>query len=289
MTNRVVLLGNFDGVHIGHRALIDKGVSLAKENGLICAVWTFDSLASPYLSSVNERSELFYSLGVDEVVLSSFASVKDMSAEDFVETVLKNTLNAKMCVCGYNYSFGKGGKGTPTLLKSLCAEYGIEVFIIDEVLYSGEKISSSRIRTLLSQGDIERSNELLGRNYEICGEVVTGAGIGRSVGMPTANILCENGRCLPKDGVYATVCKIDGQRYLSITNIGLRPTLSDGRGRSIESYIFDFDADIYGKIIGLEFLSFLREEKKFESIADVKSAVQDDIIKAKKAFAGEDK
>ena len=289
MTNRVVLLGNFDGVHIGHRALINKGVSLAKENGLICAVWTFDSLASPYLSSVDERSELFYSLGVDEVVLSSFASVRDMSAEDFVKNILKDKLNAKICVCGYNYSFGKGGKGTPMQLKSLCAEYGIDVFVLDEVLSFGEKISSSRIRELLSNGEAEKANVLLGRNFVISGMVVCGAGLGRTVGMPTANIDVENGRCLPSNGVYATACIIDGKRYPSITNIGLRPTMNDGRGRSIESYILDFKTDIYGKEIKLEFLSFLREEKKFESIADVKSAVQNDIIKARKAFAGEDK
>lgn len=281
---RIVLLGNFDGVHIGHRALIERGRREADKKGLVLTVWTFDALFSPALTVLEDRAGLLRSCGVDEIITESYERVKDLSPSDFVREILKGKLQAKTCVCGYNYSFGKGGKGDPHLLKELCSEHGIEVITVERVTEGGGDVSSSEIRKRLMGGDIEGANKLLGRPYFLNDTVKEGKKKGRTVGMPTANFYLQ-GLCLPKNGVYATVtCLPNGKTLPSVTNIGTRPTMSDGRGISAETYVIGFEGDLYGKKIKVEFLSFLRDERKFDSLNEVVEAVKTDIEKAKIIF-----
>ncbi len=281
---RTVLLGNFDGVHIGHRALIEKGRAEALKRGTALTVWTFDTLFSPALTAPIDRAGLLRAYGVDEIITESFEKVRDLTPSEFVRDILGFRLNAELCVCGYNYTFGKGGKGDPRLLTELCRENGIEVLTVDRVTAENEDVSSSAIRKKLSDGDIEGANKLLGRPYFLCDTVKKGAQKGRTVGMPTANFYPE-GLCLPKNGVYATVTRLpSGETLPSVTNIGTRPTVNDGRGISAETYIIGFDGDIYGESIKVEFLSFLRGERRFGSLDEVCSAVKCDIEKAKAIF-----
>ncbi len=277
MAGRVVLLGNFDGVHIGHQALIKAGKAEAKKRGLPLSVWTFDTLSSPALTTCEERAELLSSYGVEEIFTDSFDRLKGLSPEEFVRDVLVSALGAEVCVCGYNYSFGRGGVGTPALLTELCLGHGVEVKVVKRVTLDGGEVSSTEVRASLSNGEIRRANALLGRPYSIVGRVERGAQRGREVGMPTAN-LYPHGLCLPKNGVYATVAHLPtGESLLSVTNIGVRPTMNDGRGMSVETYILDFDRDIYGERIRVEFCGFIRDERRFSSLSEVSAQVRADI------------
>ncbi len=281
---RIVLLGNFDGVHIGHRALIERGRAEADKRGLALTVWTFDTLFSPALTAKEDRAGLLRLYGVDEIITESFERVKNLLPSEFVSEILKKSLNAEACICGYNYSFGRGGKGDPRLLTELCSEYGIEAVTVDKVTLENGEVSSSEIRKKLTDGDIEGANKLLGRPYFLRDTVKKGAKKGRTVGMPTANFYPE-GLCLPKNGVYATLTHLpNGEILPSVTNIGTRPTVNDGRGVSAETYIIGFDGDLYGKTVKVEFFAFLRPERKFESLDEVHNAVKTDIKKAKAIF-----
>ncbi len=277
---RIVLLGNFDGVHIGHQALVAAGRNQADKRGLPLTVWTFDAPFSQPLTAFEDRAELLRSYGVDEIVTESFEKVRNMSPSEFVTSVLKNFLNAELCICGYNYTFGKGGKGGPVLLTELCGNNGIEVITVAKVTDGEDEISSSEIRKRLAEGDVSGAERLLGRPFFLRGIVEKGAQKGRTVGMPTAN-LYPNGICLPKNGVYATMTHLkNGDTFPSVTNIGIRPTMNDGRGVSAETYIIGFEGDLYGSEIKVEFLSFLRNERKFESLSEVYEAVKRDIEKS---------
>lgn len=280
----IVVLGNFDGVHIGHQALIAEGRRLSDKLDLSLIVWTFDTIPSPAITSVSDRETLLRSYGVDKVVTDSFASVKGMSCEEFVTDILEKKLNCAVCVCGYNYSFGKGGIGTPTMLTELCKPLGIEVAVVDRVTLDGKDVSSTRVRGLLSDGDVTGAYKLMGRYFFLTGIVEKGAEKGRALGIPTAN-LYPVGRCLPKNGVYATVTTLpDGRRLPSVTNVGERPTLDDGRGLSAETHIIGFDGDLYGKEIRVDFIEFIRSERRFPSLTALSEATKDDVAKAESAL-----
>lgn len=276
----IVVLGNFDGVHIGHRALITEGRKRADKLCLPLIVWTFDTLPSPAITSVADREALLRSYGVDRVVTDSFSSVKGMSCQEFVTDILEKKLGCAECVCGYNYTFGKGGVGTPKMLSALCSPLGIEVAVVDRVTLNENDVSSTRVRTLLSEGNVKGARELMDRYYFLSGIVQKGAEKGRTLGIPTAN-LYPVGRCLPKNGVYATVTTLPGGRMLpSVTNVGNRPTLDDGRGVSVETHVIGFDSDLYGKEIKVDFIEFIREEKRFASLSALSEATKDDAAKA---------
>ena len=281
----VILLGNFDGVHIGHQALISAGLDLARSRGLSLKVWTFDSVFSAAITDTAERVRLLKSYGVDEVLLENFEKVKGYSPEHFVKKVLCDELEAAVCVCGYNYSFGARGAGTPELLKELCGHYGIETVTVAKVEKNGAEVSSSAIRARLACGDVAMASELLGRRYTLSGVVEDGNKKGRKVGMPTANLYFEGKRLLPKNGVYATITHIeDGRAYPSVTNVGVRPTLDDGRGLSVETHIIGVEAELYFKTVSVEFLAFIREEIKFASLDELSKQVKEDIKNCKKYF-----
>ena len=263
---RVVILGNFDGVHIGHQALISAGKRAADRLGCILTAWTFDTIPGKSLGSKNDRERLLTEYGVDKVIFSSFPAVKDVTAEDFVKNILKNELNTAVAVCGYNYSFGAGGRGTPELLTKLCSDNGIDVIVVDKVSKDGKDVSSSAIRDLISEGKAAEAIPLLGRPFFLCGKAAHGAALGRTVGIPTVNFDDLDGLCLPKHGVYATLTETEGKKYVSVTNVGVRPTVNDQRGVTAETHILNFDGDLYGKTVKVEFLSFIREENAFPSL-----------------------
>ncbi len=283
---RVVILGNFDGVHIGHQALVSAGKKAADELGVSLAAWTFDSIPGNALCRKADREGLLIRYGVDEVIFSSFNAVKELSPETFVDTILKEELNARVAVCGYNYSFGAGGKGTPELLRALCEKHGITVIVVEKVSVNGGDVSSSAIRALISEGKTEEAMVLLNRPFFLRGEVTHGNALGRTVGVPTVNFDRLEGLCLPKFGVYATLTKTENEIYPSVTNVGVRPTVNDQRGTTAETHILNFDGDLYGKTVTVEFLRFIREETFFPSLESLSKQIASDSITAQK-FAKE--
>lgn len=271
----LVILGNFDGVHLGHKYLIEEALKYAKENNLKSIVYTFKTLKKnkEYILSTSKREKILTELGVDEVIFDDFERVKKLNPEEFVKNILKKELNAKIVFCGYNYTFAYMKEGNPNILKKL-----INTVVVDEYRLDNDLVSSSKIRELLHQGNIEEACRLLGRNIEYEGIVLKGRQLGRVIGFPTANIsLAENKLKLP-NGVYGSLTKIedDDTIYLSVTNIGNNPTISDNNNLSIETHIYNFNKDIYGKKINIKIMKMIRKEKKFDTINDLKEQIKID-------------
>ena len=279
-----VALGFFDGVHVGHKAVIENAVKYSRENNIPAVVWTF--LNSPKKASLSitdndERKAFFEALGVDILIVFPFSDdVKGLTKDKFVNTVLKENLNAQRVFCGFNYSFGAGGKGTPEELKQLCEKQDISVEISKEISVDGETVSSTRIREYIENGFPEKASRLLGRPYSISGTVTNGKKLGRTLGFPTANVHIPENKVFPKDGVYLTVTSFEEKSLYGITNIGTNPTV-DEKIRRAENFIFDFGEDIYGKEIKIEFLRFIRGERKFDSVELLAAQVKKDIETAK--------
>lgn len=282
-TETAVALGFFDGVHAGHKAVISKAVEHARKSGLKSVIWTFDESPknAPVITDTEERKHLFEEMGVDILISFPFDNkVRTMECVEFIEVILKDRLKAQKVFCGFNYSFGAGGKGDPETLKTLCAEHGIETEILPPVEKDNIVVSSSRIRELIEKGDITKATDLLGRPYSLCGVINHGKKLGRTIGFPTANQIIENKKVIPKDGVYLTRVLFDGKVLYGITDIGVKPTVGE-HARGAETYIFDFEGDLYGKNIKTEFLEYLRSEKKFDSIEQLVKQINRDTEKAK--------
>ncbi len=279
-----IALGFFDGVHIAHRKIISLAVDYAKKNSLSPIALSFD--ASPmellsdckvkYLTTNEEKKNIIESLGADTEFLPLSRELLSMEAEAFVKEILVDKYNIKCAVCGYNYRFGRNGKGDTKLLQELGKQYGFEVTVCDCKTFLGESVSSSRIRELISKGNIESANELLGRNFSLSGMVCEGKHLGRKLGFPTANVFFNEHTVIPKNGVYKTLVTIENDSYTAITNTGINPTVG-GEPLRTETYIPNFNHDIYGKEIKIEFLRFIREERKFHSIEELKSQIKQDI------------
>ena len=275
-----VALGRFDGVHTAHRKVI---CAAAKEKGLSPTVFTFcdnpGKTSHALLSTEEEKQALISACGIEILVNATFASVKDMSAEEFVRDVLCKNLGAKSIFCGYNYRFGKGAQADVETLRKLCATHGISVTCTDEFITKGMSVSSTTIRNLLSEGNVKSASELLGRNYTLSGEVIHGNALGRTIQIPTLNIEPRKEKQLPLFGVYATRTAIDGKTYKSITNIGIKPTVGSDTP-TVETYLLEAQGDFYCKSAKVELVEFLRKEQKFSSLEELKSAIAKDIEKA---------
>lgn len=274
----VVALGDFDGVHKAHKILMRETVKVAQETGLISTVYVFDrnNKRGKILTSQELKEKLIFCEGIEIIAIqetndSFFAT----SCEMFVKDIIKDRLNAKAVVVGRNYTFGKGGKGTSETLKDLCRENGIEIHIVEDVTDKNEIISSSRIRKLLNEGKIEEVNLLLGYNYIIKGVVKKGKQLGRTLGFPTANIYPEKEMALPKFGVYLAEVELPGEKRKALVNVGIRPTVN-GKEPSVEAYIKGIDRELYGEEIQISFLRFIRGEKKFESLDELKKQMMQD-------------
>ncbi len=277
-----VALGRFDGVHLAHREVIRCAV-MKKPECLTPAVFTFcdnpNKTPDCVLSTEEEKQKLFEDCGINVVVNATFSSVRNLSAEEFVSLVLKKSLNAKAVFCGYNYRFGKGACADADTLRTLCEKEGITVSCVDEYTADNISVSSTQIRSLLSEGDVARAKKLLGRSYSLKGRVVHGNGIGRTIETPTLNLDVPKEKLLPRFGVYATVAHIGELSYKSVTNIGLKPTVGSEKP-TVEVYLLDATGDFYEKEVALELVSFIRPEQKFEDLSNLKSAIAEDIKKA---------
>jgi riboflavin kinase/FMN adenylyltransferase len=289
----VIALGNFDGLHIAHKQLILTAVKLAKENGLHSLVYIFDTHPVTVINNTTPRLiidfeqklEIIDSLGVDYIYLQKFNTQFSMiKPEDFIIDILKNKLSCSYAVSGFDYKFGYKAKGDTSLLKDICKKENISVNIIDRMDFNNEPISASRIRKLIAEGDIHNVNKLLGRRYQIRGVVRKGKSIGSQLGFPTANIIISVDMQALAFGVYQTVTIIDDKTYKSITNIGNNPTINHTDNSIImcETHILDVkDINLYGKKISIEFLKMIRKEQEFQSLNDLKNAIERDILLVK--------
>ena len=269
-----ICLGYFDGIHLGHQKLIEECLRVSKEKGLVPSLLTFDPAPSKVLNkdkfrgninSNEQKFKILEALGIEHVYVLKFdTSVASLSKDDFINSILK-PLNVKSVICGFDFTFGYKGLGKPEYLKNF-----FDVSVVSEFLMDDLKVSTTRIANLISEGKVKDANRLLGYNYTITGEVVHGLKNGKKIGYPTANIN-DNGYLLPKKGVYACYTYIDGKKYKSMVNVGNHPTIECLKTPIIESYIFDFNQEIYGKTIGIEFIDYVRIEQNFNSIENLKS------------------
>lgn len=288
-----IALGTFDGVHIGHKKLINEAISLSKLKGIKSAVLTFNKhpfnvLKPEYniklITDNKTKSLIFESLGVDYVFFldfnKEFADIEPITFIDY----LCNRFNAKAIICGYNFTFGKYGTGNKDFLKNYQRSYGYDLRIIDKVTYNNINISSSLIRKKIEEGKIEDANIMLGYNLFYCGEVVKGKHLGNKLGFPTANLSIPLDLCL-RNGVYMTKTYIEDKAYPSISNIGFTPTIKN-KERILETHILDISSNInlYNLTIKVEFLKFLRDERKFSDLSELKGRVYKDINIAKEYF-----
>lgn len=286
----VMALGFFDGVHLGHRAVIEKAVSEAKARSLCSGVFTFTESAGQSkktrdgeIYGIEKRLELIEEMGVDFALVPDFKDFASLSAEQFIKTLVED-FSVAAVVCGEDFRFGKGAVGNTELLKEFSKQYGFEVFIVPAVVLDGQKVSSSAIREALKNARLERAEKMLGKPFSIKGEVVSGEHIGSKKLYPTINQTLKSGFVL-KRGVYATQSIVDGKKLPSVTNIGVCPTVKEeGTQLAAETYILDSTLDLYGKSVEVVFRAFLREETKFASIEKLKAQITDDIEKAREIF-----
>ena len=272
-----VSLGKFDGLHLGHQLLVERILKKKKE-GLKSLIFTFDFGDRPVLLLPQEREELLRRRGVDYLLECPFVEeISHMEAEDFVKEILVRRLHARYLAVGTDFHFGHHRKGDYRLLKRMGAEYGFEVEVVEKACWQGEEISSSRIRRELEQGNMELVGQLLGYAYSVTGEVLHGRKIGRTLGLPTINLLPEERKLLPPNGVYATRTVIAGEIFEGITNIGYKPTVGGETRRGVETYLFDLDRDLYGEILTVRFYGFERPEKKFASLEELKNRIEQDV------------
>ncbi len=291
-----VAIGNFDGVHLGHRALLEEAQRLACASGGQSVALTFDphparffapTLAPPMLTPLSRRIELLQEAGIEVVLVEPFtAELAAMAAETFVEQVLAKDIGARHVVVGADFSFGKGRRGNTTLLASLGAGLGIGVSVIPQVTASGLVCSSTKIREFVLEGRVEGATLLLGRPFEIDGTVMPGAGRGHKLGIPTAN-LAPDGEILPRPGVYAgRACRLDGERawFAAAISIGSNPTFVSEAPEPqlfVEAHLLDFAGDLYGARLRLAFVARLREQRHYPKVEDLVAEIGRDIARTR--------
>ncbi|GAB4261026.1 MAG: bifunctional riboflavin kinase/FAD synthetase [Methylomicrobium sp.] len=287
----VLTIGNFDGLHLGHRAVIEKVAKHGREMGLPTVALIFEPQPLEYFQGKNAPSRLtrlrekviqFLKLPVDHVMILRFnREFADMEAETFIKSVLLDKLNVKYLVIGDDFHFGKARRGNFAMLKEQGREFGFQVEDTPSYQLDGHRISSTLIRDALGEGDLEAAAKMLGRPYSVCGRVAYGDKIGRTIGFPTANIHLSR-KNTPIEGVFAvSMTGIDGRAIPGIANVGTRPTLG-GSKVILETHLFDFDRDIYGHYVEVHFNKKIRNEMRFPSLAALKAQIADDVAEAKK-------
>ena len=277
-----VALGKFDGVHLGHKKIIDKTVEISKTKNLIPVAYVID--ISQILTTNTEKEEIFKKHGIEKVVFEKFNDeFKNLSPKDFFESIIIKKLNTNHIVVGTDYKFGKNREGDIDTLKSLCKENKIEITVVEKLKILEFEVSSTKIKEFIQQGNISLANKFLGRNFSYDGVVEEGKKLGRKLGFPTVNLNSEKNVILKK-GVYATKTYFDDKEYNSITNIGVNPTVDSDKKIKIETYIFNFSKEIYGQSIKIEFLHDLRDEIKFKNIDELISQITIDKEECKKYF-----
>ena len=295
MRERVIALGFFDGVHLGHGALLRRAAEEAKKRGCESAVFTFDrppkevitGIPCPLINSPEDRAELVRRLyGIDEMIMVPFDDEMRTTPWDrFVTDILVGRYGAVHLVAGHDHHFGHRNQGSPELLREKCAELGLGCDIIPAVTIGGVTVSSTHIRKLLEEGDVETARAFLGHPHVLTQTVGHGRQLGRTIGIPTANLVAPPHVLLPRRGVYAAKITLpDGRAFGGVTNVGVRPTVNNGQDVTVEPWILDFDGDLYGQAIRVEFYRRLRDERKFNSLAALKSQIETDAVKTREAY-----
>ncbi len=283
-TPRVIALGFFDGVHLGHGALLSRTRQAADRlGGEACAV-TFDTHPDrlvfgtpvPLINTPEDRAALMRELyGIDRVLTLHFdRAMMDLPWEDFISRVLVERYGASHVVCGHDFHFGRRGEGNPQRLADRCRALGLGCDVIPPVKLDGVVVSSTYIRTLLERGDLEQAARFLGHRHRLSGTVVSGRHLGRTIGIPTANLTLPEGLVRLPYGVYACRAMVPAGAYRAVTNIGVRPTVN-GRTPTVESWLLDYEGDLYGQPLRLELCRFLRPEQKFPSLETLRQAILD--------------
>jgi len=291
-SGRALALGTFDGVHLGHRRVIASAVSRARELGLVSTVATFDPhplrVLRPeepprLLTTTDQKIALISELGVDELVTIPFTpELSRQSADDFCKQVLAGALGARSVSVGANFRFGRGAAGDAALLS---ARPEFETQVMELVQHGGDSVSSSRIRSLLTEGDVAEAAELLGAPYSLAGPVVEGDRRGRELKMPTANVEPPADVLLPAPGIYAALATANGERRTAAVSIGVRPTFESEGDLRVEAHLIGFDGDLYGRTLGLFFLERLRDEVRFDSAEELVEQMRRDVEQAQAVAA----
>jgi riboflavin kinase/FMN adenylyltransferase len=274
-------LGAFDGLHRGHMAVIGKAV---QAEGLEPAVFTFERSPSgrEFVITARDKEKFLEQAGVSRLYSLRFPDVKDWEAEAFAKEVLLGRCQAKCLCCGEDFRFGKDAAGDVSLLEKLCKEAGVQLQVVPPVMDHGEKVSSTRIRQAVEEGKIPEANRLLGRPFGYSLEVIHGNHIGTGLGTPTINQALPEGFALPPFGVYASWVRVSGKYYYGVTNIGVKPTVGSDRVLS-ETWIPEFSGDLYGKRVRIFLLQFIRPERKFSSLEELKREIFQNSLQAKAA------
>lgn len=286
-TKAAVALGLFDGVHLGHCAVL----RLAAESGLVPAVFTFEPetvcLAkgqSGFIYTAEEKASLLRQCGIREIYSVSFGEVCGLSGMEFVKNILVDRMNAGFICCGDNFRFGKKASCGAEELKDFGRKFGIRVEIAGDVIRNGETVSSTAIRRALEAGNVRAAEKLLGHYYSIEKKVCSGAHIGRTIGFPTINQVYEEGQLVPKHGVYASRVSLGGEILPAVTNVGVKPTVNYSGAPLAETHIIGFSDDIYGKTVKTELLELIRSEMKFSALGELKEQISRDMESARYIF-----
>ncbi|HEX3250676.1 MAG TPA: bifunctional riboflavin kinase/FAD synthetase [Pyrinomonadaceae bacterium] len=289
----VLTLGVFDGLHLGHQLIMQTVVDRARATGSVPTVITFDphpravlhpESAPPLLQTFDQKIEGFGVLGIEQTIVVHFTKeFSTIRAEDFLKDLVVDRLHAKEVYLGKGFAFGHNREGNIELLKRMGQELGFIAGEVPEVKMRGCRVSSSKIRQLLAAGQVNLARRMLGRPYGVEGRVERGSERGHKLGFPTANLHPQN-RVIPRNGVYVTGTLIDGQWRRSVTNVGLRPTFADATEPSVETYVMNWDGDLYGDVVRVRFLYRLRDERKFSSIDELKTQIATDVRRADSYF-----
>ena len=291
----VLTIGTFDGVHLGHQKIIERVVATARQEGLLATIFTFfphprmvvqHDKSLKLIHTLEEKKQLLQQLGVDLLVVQPFnEAFAQLTAEEFVSTILVQHLNVKKVIIGYDHRFGRNRTANINDMRLFGEKYGFAVEEISVQEVDEVSVSSTKIREALNKGDVTTAEHYLRTPYSLTGTVVHGLKLGRTLGYPTANIqVTEDYKLIPKDGVYAVYSYIGERKVYGMMSIGKNPTI-EGKGASIEVYFFDFNGDLYDRELTIYFLKYLREERKFSSVALLKKQLQDDETTARKAIA----
>ena len=298
LENAVVTIGTFDGVHYGHQKIIKRLCELAKSTGGESVILTFfphprliidpENQHLKMINTIDEKAKILASLGVDHLIITPFTrDFSNLSSSEYIKQILLDTIGVKNIIVGYDHRFGKDRQGGMTDLQEFAGLYGFEIEEIAEQDINDVAVSSTKIRTALLEGDVALAASYLGYNFSIHGRVIKGDKIGRTIGYPTANIFVEETyKLIPSDGIYAVTVELNGDTYRGMAYIGQRPTIN-GMTRNIEVNIFDFNQEIYGQVITMNFLKFLRHDVKFTGLEALKLQLHEDKLATLRFFEEE--
>lgn len=286
-------IGNFDGVHKGHRDVLDYVGKKCHQSNSRLVVMSFNphpqEILNPgnyfLINSMEEKRDLLDSCGVDFLCEVKFdRNFSTQTPEEFLKKYIFCNKNLTSLFLGHDFTFGANKTGGHKIAENFCLKNGVNFENLEKFEFDGERVSSSLVRELVQSGNVDKASELLGRHYFVSGRIEKGDGRGRKIGFPTANVGFSKNRIIPKRGVYATETKIGKLNYYSVTNIGVKPTFLEGAGLTVESHILDFDRDIYGELVQVHFHQKLRDEKKFDSVNDLIKQIARDVEKTREFF-----